>query len=220
MFNSAPKTRRIIINGRSVVIPADMEPRVTTEPPTTTTIPNIPTISPFKAEEIDKNLNNIEGVSPFEAKINKGPNPNVEKVTPFIGSKNYYVPTDDGSSGYPDGGGGGEGSRAYYVLQGAQQIGASGTISLTGPLQIVPIWGTTAGQVIASVPFGTSMPLGSTVTLYGIDDDLAPKMVNSRTTNYGVWLNGSITFYEGYSTQLQLVTLGNYKLWLQISKNF
>jgi hypothetical protein len=64
------------------------------------------------------------------------------------------------------------------------------------------------------------MPMGSTVTLYGIDDDLAPKMVNSRTTNYGVWLNGSITFYEGYSTQLQLVTLGNYKLWLQISKNF
>jgi hypothetical protein len=111
--------------------------------------------------------------------------------------------------------------RAYYELQPEQIIGVNGQITLEGPLQIIPIKGSSFEQAISATPFGTSnLEMGSTVTLFGYDDSTPPKMINSRTIDYGVWLNGAVTFYKGYSIQLQLVQMGNYKLWLQISKNF
>lgn len=193
--------RRVIIDGRVRLVPADYAEA------------RIPTL-------VDKGNKNIGTTSPFNFdKIDIGSD-NVEKVTPFIGSKNFTVDDPDGSSQYPDGTPDGEGGRAYYTLQDDQQIRSGEIIILTSPMAIIPIYGQSFESPISSTPFGDKVEVGSTVTLYGISDEVPPKMVNSRTINYGVWLNGSVTFYKGQSIQLQLVLMDGLNIWLQISKNF
>jgi hypothetical protein len=149
-----------------------------------------------------------EATSPFNRPLPQGEDNNILKVSPFL---------IDGQIG--------DGSdtifRAYYTLQQEQTIYNDGVLILEGELQIIPVKGGSENVIINETPFGdVELKEGATVTLYGSSDTNPPTLKNKRDRNYGCWLNGSVTFYEGYTIQLQLVKIGNYLLWLQISKNF
>jgi hypothetical protein len=189
-------------------------------------VKNKPSTGPFG--KILKNpIDDVEPVLNSSAFVEVEPSEDEDIISPFnrgnIGALNNILNTSPFGGVTPLEEGEIVIKRAYYELQDKQVIENNGAILLKGPLQIIPIEGNSNTEIvnINPVPFGSVGILpGSTVTLYGTSDTFLAKMANSRDIDYGVWINGAVTFYKGYSIQLQLVKMGILNIWLQISKNF
>lgn len=137
-------------------------------------------------------------------------------VTPIQG-ENYQGYDPDGIPGPP-----GPPGTIQFDYIGPFLIANDEIIPVSKTGQLAQIYGSDSPNTIPSVtPFGAAITeTGSILEMQGFSNTQPIEFKNSRTTQFGLYINGSAVLYLSNMMQFRLVEISGLKLWREVWRNF